>query len=274
MIRLPKLPKFSLKAEKLVPGLVLVVVAMAFVMGVMWEKINNLQGGTSVTTAAQPAAQQPAAQAQTTVTLAQVKEAFNQAAIKLGKADEKLVFLEVGDPSCPYCHVASGKGSEINKQMGDRFILKADGGSYVAPVIEMRKLVDSGRAAFAYIYTPGHGNGEMGMKAMYCASETGKFWQVHDLVMNNAGYNLLNNTVKNDKAQSQTLADFLKSAISPAEMKKCLDSGKYDAQLPKDVSLASSLGVTGTPGFFVNDKAFAGAYSWTDMQSAVDTALR
>lgn len=258
--------------EKLLPGLLIVVVLMAFAMGVMWQKINGLQGGagaTTTTTAAQPAVAQAAA-----VTTEQIKEAFEKTTIKFGKADSKLVFLEIGDPSCPYCHVAGGADPEINKQMGTQFTLKADGGTYVAPVTEMKKLVDSGKAAFAYIYYPGHGNGEMAMKAMYCAQDMGKFWPVHDLLMSNAGYELQNTTVLNDKTKSQVVADFLKSAANSSQMKSCLDSGKYDSVLTAEAALATNLGVTGTPGFFINTTRFAGAYSWTDMQPAADAALK
>jgi len=274
-----KLPDFSkFKVERvpdaMVLGLTLAVVVMAFVMGIMWNKIQTLQSGSGATPTTTTATAAPAAPTQTAVTMDQVKQAFNKATIKIGDANKKLILLEIGDPSCPYCHVAGGKNSELNKQMGAQFLLKADGGTYVAPVIEMRKLVDSGKAAFAYIYTPGHNNGEMAMKAMYCAQEKGKFWQAHDLLMTNDGYNLQNTTVKNDKAQSQVVADFLKSAVNPTDMKKCLDSGKYDSVLTSEVALASSLGVSGTPGFFVNSTLFAGAYNWTDMQSAADAALR
>lgn len=150
----------------------------------------------------------------------------------------------------------------------------ADGGTYIAPVPEMKKLVDSGKAAFAYIYYPGHGNGEMGAKALYCAAEKGKFWEVHDLLMTSKGYDLINNTVKNDKAKSGELAEFLKSAFDAASMKACLAGGKYDTRIQDDMKLASGLGVQGTPGFFVNSTPFSGAYSYKDMESAVTAALK
>ncbi len=150
----------------------------------------------------------------------------------------------------------------------------ADGGTYVAPVPEMKKLLDSGKASYAYIYSPGHGNGEMGTKAFYCAYDKNKFWEVHSKIMTNDGYNLLNNTVKNDKTKSQEIADFLKSVVDPVEMKKCLDSGKYDAQLQADTSLATSLGIQGTPGFLVNTTLYAGAYSYKDMETTVDSLLK
>ena len=253
-------------------ALMIIVVVGAFFMGSLWTKVKILEKGTPV--AAQPAAggtaQQPAAQA--TVTLAQVQNAFNKSIIKFGDSKKKVLFVEISDPSCPYCHIAGGKNSELNSQTG-QFKLVADGGTYIAPVPEMKKLVDSGKAAYALVYYPGHGSGEMGAKAFYCAFEKGKFWQVNDLLMTNEGYNLMNNTIKNDKTKSGDLAQFLAGAIDADFMKTCLDSGKYDAQLAKDQELAKGLNVAGTPGFFINATPFSGAYSFADMQASVDAAL-
>lgn len=263
--------------DKLVPVLLVLIVFLAFMVGFLWQKVEQLaKGGSSATPTTgntQPAAAQP-------VTLDKVKALFkNKDLITFGDANRKVLFVEVSDPSCPYCHAAAGLDPEINSQMGGTFQLTSQGGTYVAPIPEMKKLVDAGKASFVYIYYPGHGNGEMGTKALYCANEQGKFWQVHDLLMTNAGFNLLNNTVLNDKTKSGILADFLKSVFDPTQMKSCLDSGKYDSSLTKAETVAQSLGISGTPGFFVNTVSFPGAYSYVDktnspdMQTVVNSAL-
>lgn len=203
------------------------------------------------------------------VSLDLIKGLFKEGNIVFGDKNSKNLLVEVADPSCPYCHVAAGHNSELNNQVGDRFKLVADGGTYVAPVPEMKKLVDAGKAAFVWIYSPGHGNGEMGTKAMYCAYEKGKFWEVHDKLMTSAGYEILNNVVKNDKSKTAELITFLGSAVDSSFLKQCLDSGKYDSKLQADIAVATSLGVSGTPGFYINTTNFAGAYSWKDMVSAV-----
>jgi protein-disulfide isomerase len=212
--------------------------------------------------------------AQVTVSLKQIKDIFNQNVIKFGDANSKVLFVEASDPSCPYCNIAAGKNGELNTQAGANFTLVKDGGTYEAPVEEIRKLVDAGQASYAYIYRPGHGNGEMAMKALYCAFDAGKFWQVHDLLMSGEGYNLINNTVKNDKTKTDTLVEFLSTAMDASALKACMDSGKYDSRLQSDTALTDSLGVGGTPAFFVNDKLFAGAYSFKDIRPTVDAFLK
>lgn len=256
--------------EKLVPILVVLSIGLAFMVGVLWQKVSNLEkGGSTATTTG--TTQQAAAPS---VSLDTIKGVFSKDVIKFGDANRKVLFVEVVDPSCPYCHVAGGDDAPLASQIGTQFKYVSDGGKYQPPVPEMKKLVDSGQASMAFVYYPGHGNGEMGMKALYCANDEGKFWEANTLLMSDAGYSLMNDKVKNDKSQSQAVADFLKSAVDPVKMKSCLDGGKYDSRLASEQSLAQSLAIQGTPGFYINAQSFPGAYSWSDMKSAVDAALK
>ncbi len=260
--------------EKLVPILVVFAIGLSFLVGVLWQRVTSLEKGGKQVAAGTTDNTQAQAAPQETVDINTVKGIWDKDVVKFGDASRKVLFVEVADPSCPYCHVASGENGELASKMGSQFKYVSDGGTYEPPVTEMRKLVESGQAAFAYIYFPGHGSGEMAMKSMYCAAEKGKFWEVHDLLMTQAGYDLQNDTVKNDKAQSGKMADFLKGVIDADFIKGCLESGTYDQRLTGDQSLASSLSVQGTPGFFVNENRFNGAYSWADMKSVVEAALK
>lgn len=256
-------------AEKLFPFLVIVLIAMSFGLGSLWTKVKYLENGssslgTNTNTAAQQ--QQPVP---VNVDINDIKALFKKNLVKFGDEKKKNLLVEVADPSCPFCHAAAGKNPELSKQMGTQFILTADGGTYVAPVVEMKKLVDSGQAGYVYIYSNGHGNGEVATKALYCAYDQGRFWQAHDKLMSNDGYTIINNVVKNDKTKHREMADFLAGAVNTSELKSCLDSGKYDSRIAEEQQLAASLGVSGTPGFFVNESNFAGAYSWNDMKGAL-----
>ncbi|MDD5416340.1 MAG: thioredoxin domain-containing protein [Candidatus Daviesbacteria bacterium] len=261
---------FLTTPKAVIIGSIVISVAILIAGGII--KIGPKNAGTAANTPV-PTASPAARPQQPTVTLDAVKKAFSESQIKFGDTNKKLIILEISDPSCPYCSIATGKNPELNKEAGSRFTLVADGGTYVAPVSEIEKLVKNGSASFAWIYTPGHGNGEMGTKALYCAFEQGKFWEAHDLLMSSKGYDLLNNTVKNDKSKSADVANLLSSAVNSATLKSCLDSGKYDGRLQTDVGLAQGLGITGTPAFFLNATPFTGAYSYKDMESAVKTAL-
>ena len=70
-------------------------------------------------------------------------------------------------------------------------------------------------------------------------------------------------------ANADKMIDFVASAISSSSFKDCLKSDKYKARLAEETALAGQFGVQGTPGFFVNETRFGGAYNWNDMKSAV-----
>ncbi len=189
----------------------------------------------------------------------------------VGNKNAKLHFVEFSDPSCPYCHIAGGYNTQFNKT--GRFQTIENGGTYVAPLIEIKKLVDQNKASFTLVYTVGHGAGELGAQAWYCGFEKGKFWEVHDSLMTSEAYDLLNNEIKNDVANSAKLAEFLSPVIDKTFMTECLSSKKYASKLQSDMQYAQARFVQGTPGFFVNTVAFPGAYSFTDMKSTVDQYL-
>ncbi len=272
--------RFSLPLNKNYGSILYILLLVAaFFLGSLTTKVSYLEKGVKTTgpepTTTAEAQQQQGAQQAPKVELNAIKGIFNnKEVIKFGDANKKLLLVEVADPSCPFCQAAAGKNPELSKQMGAQFTLASDGGTYVSPVQEMKKLVESGQASFAFIYQNGHGNGEMAMKALFCANEQDKFWDAHDKLNTNEGYNLINNDVKNDKSASGKLSDFLSSVLDSATLKSCLDSGKYDSYLANNQKLAVSLGVNGTPGFFINATNFAGAYSWKDMQSVADAALK
>jgi protein-disulfide isomerase len=276
-----KASKVSGVFERFVPVLLVVTVALAFIVGLLWQKVSSLEknGGSTPTQQGAQATPPP------TASLDAIKDLFEKDVIKFGDAGRKVLFVEMADPSCPYCHVADGSNPELAQSVGDRFKYVSKGGSYLPPGPEMEKLVNSGQASYIYIFYPGHGSGEMAMKALYCANEKGKFWEVKDLLMSEKGWEIENGTkvdgtatkgpiVGNDKTKSAELADFLKSAIDPNFLKSCLDSGKYDSRLASDAQLATSLGIQGTPDFYVNADNFPGAYNYTDMKSVVDAALK
>lgn len=248
-----------------------IIIASSILIG-----LNNLATALkgSVTTTTTTANTGTTQAGTATVTKDSIAALINDSSnLKFGDSNKKVLIAEFSDPSCPYCHIASGKNPELNQQAGSQFLMVADGGTYVAPVPEFKKLIDSGEAAYVWLYTNGHGNGQLGSIAMYCANEQGKFWAVHDQLFSSAGYSMLNDVVKNDKSKSSELADFLASSVDKNFMKSCLESNKYDSKLAQDEQVAASFGVSGTPGFYVNETNFAGAYSFTEMQATINTAL-
>lgn len=263
--------------QKSFPIIIILVAIASFLAGAtLTKKLGSNPPSNATTTQNGPTAAPTAAtqQAQPTVSIDQVKALFDKGHVAFGDQGKKVLFVEISDPSCPYCHIAAGKNPTLNAQVGARFKLVSDGGTYLAPVLEMKKLVDQGKAGYVWIYYPGHGNGEMAAKALYCANDEKKFWQVHDKLMTAEGYDLINNQVKNDKTKVSLMTTFLQSAISSQQFKTCLSGTKYDLRLQQDTSAATDLRVEGTPMFIVNSTVFPGAYSYADMQPMVSNLLQ
>ncbi len=249
--------------SNLMPFLLIIV---SFFAGYLFFKVKSLErGGAQV----QGGAAQPTLRP---VSLDDIKKLYSQNYIKFGDANRKVLFVEITDPSCPFCHIAGGKNPQLSKDAG-KFQYVSDGGTYTPPLPEIRKLVEAGKASFLMIYGTGHGNGRLGTEALYCANEKGKFWEVHDRLLSNDGYVLLNEKVKNDKANIPLLVDFLSKETDQSALKDCLDSGKYTQTLVRDEQTDQLLNFHGTPQFYVNATPFNGAYDYKDMQSAVNSAL-
>lgn len=255
--------------------MVILLVVGAYFLGVYKTKTEFLEKGAANTVAAVGQPGQQAAQVAKPVEMEKVNALFaDESNMVFGKRDAKLKFVEFSDTSCPFCHVAAGKNPTLSVQMNPRFATADAGGSYVPPVLEIKKLVDEGKAALAWFYTPGHGNGELGTLALYCANEQGKFWEAHDLLMNKDGYSLVNDKVKNDRTKFGEMATFLKSAVDEKKLQSCLESKKYEARVASDPQIASGFGYGATPTFFINDKVVEGAASWTDsFKGIVDSLL-
>lgn len=242
-------------------AMVILLVVGAYFLGVYKTKTEMLEKGLGTGTAA-PAAQQQVAP--TTVDVEVLKEKFESGDyITYGDKDAKILITEVSDPSCPFCHIAAGLHPELNNT-SPQFTMVADGGSYVPPVPEIKKLVDEGKAAFMFLYSNGHGNGELSTQLLYCAHDQGKFWEVHDKLMTKAGYDLINDVVRNDATKVGELISLIGSAADGGKLTSCVESKKYAERPAEDMAFVSSLtGGSGTPTFFVNEKIVEGAQSFS-----------
>ncbi|GEM_PF-486431 len=64
-----------------------------------------------------------------------------------------------------------------------------------------------------------------------------------------------------------------KLGMNQNQFKQCLTSGKYKDKVNKDTALGSSLGVRGTPGFFINGVFLGGAYPFEQFKEIIDKQL-
>lgn len=188
--------------------------------------------------------------------------------IVLGNPNSKNTIVEISDPSCPFCHFASGFNTDLIKQSGrNEFLPTEAGGTYNAPGRRIEELAQRGDIAYVYSYGNGHGNGRLAAEALYCAHERGGFWAVHNKLMSGSGYTLINDTVQNDRTKSAILAKFLTNEIDEKFMTDCLSSSKYESRINRDIAENSQLSFQGTPHFVVNGNIIRGAADFSNMKS-------
>jgi protein-disulfide isomerase len=245
--------------------MVIALVVGAYFIGVYKTKTEFLEKGTPNTVPQVGQGNQQAAQP-SSIDLEQIKAKFDGKHITFGKSNADTIITEVSDPSCPFCHIAGGLHPELNNGSA-QFKMVKDGGTYVPPVEEIKKLVNEGKASFLFLYSNGHGSGEVGTQAFYCAYEQGKFWEAHDKIMTKAGYDLMNNVVKNDLTKSSEFVKLVAGVLDGKKLQSCLDSKKYAGQPAEDQAFVQSLGFGATPTFFVNDKIVEGAQPWSAFES-------
>ncbi len=76
-------------------------------------------------------------------------------------------------------------------------------------------------------------------EAVSCAGEQRKFWEMHDRLFTNQ------QTLESWTAHAEAVG------IDVAKFEECLNSGRHDAEIRKDMAEGQKAGVTGTPTFFL-----------------------
>jgi protein-disulfide isomerase len=101
-------------------------------------------------------------------------------------------------------------------------------------------------------------------QAANCAGEQGAYWRFHDSLLT-GGLDL------GREAYSQ-YADLL--GIDPQALLDCVDSQRYADEVNADARYAASLGVSGTPTFFINGIPLVGAQPLSQFTQVIDGELR
>jgi len=181
-----------------------------------------------------------------------------------GNPNATVEITEFFDFQCPYCSAAEGK----NKQVQD--YLAAKYGSY-QPAVELL-LEKYGNGSNSKIKLSYHDFPFIGQEsfqaslAARCAGEQGKYLEYHDYLMSHQqGENQGAFGDANLAALAQSLG------LDTAQWGGCFSSGKYLQDINADIQLGRTLGVTGTPAFFVNRAPVDASFS--AMDSAVSAKL-
>jgi protein-disulfide isomerase len=157
-----------------------------------------------------------------------------------GDAGAPIALIEYADYECPYCQ-------------------------QIKPVVDRITKEYQGKIAFAFkdVPLPMHANAQKAAEAAHCAGVQGKFWEYHDRLFEVKQY-----AVDALKQHAQAL-----SLDQPA-FDRCLDSGTQAQRVKAHVSEAQSIGLPGTPGFFINGRFLYGAVDYQTLRQAIDEELK
>ena len=160
-----------------------------------------------------------------------------------GKPDAPVTIIEFSDFQCPFCA---------------KFYQEA------YPQI-IKEYVDTGKVKLVYRDYPlgFHPNAQKAAEASECAHEQNKFWEMHDKLFENQ--------------ESLSEVNYKKWAtelgMDSNKFNDCLDTGKYEEEVQKDLQAGSDAGVSGTPGFFVNHQIISGAVPFAVFKEVIDAEL-
>jgi Na+/H+ antiporter NhaA len=156
-----------------------------------------------------------------------------------GPEDAPVTLVEYGDFECPYCGQAEPIIRELLAGHGDvRYVWRH------LPLTDV------------------HPHAELAAEAAEAAGAQGKFWEMHDRLLENQG--------------ALRARDLLKYAedvgLDVDRFRDDLRRHTYAGRVARDVESAELSGVSGTPTFFVNGRRHYGAYDVDSLASAVKAA--
>jgi protein-disulfide isomerase len=105
-----------------------------------------------------------------------------------------------------------------------------------------------------------HPQAQRAAEAARCFAEQGDYFKYHDKIFESQ--HLL--------ADEIYVIWAIELGANPNLFNDCLDSGKYTADVQADLAYGSSLGVTGTPAFFVNGKLISGAQPYSVFEQIIE----
>jgi len=157
-----------------------------------------------------------------------------------GARDAEVTVVEFADYECPYCIQVNPHIQELKKEYGDKIAI-----------------------VFKDMPLPMHHKAQKAAEAARCAGEQGKFWEYHDVLFYSGG----TLTVPQLKEHARVLK------LNGEQFDQCLDNGEMAAAVKKDFEEGKSMGLTGTPSFFVNGHFFSGAVDYGLLKQMVEQQL-
>ena len=157
-----------------------------------------------------------------------------------GNPKAPVMIVEFSDYQCPYCRQVEPVLKELLAKYGDKV-------SLAYRDLPLRQI---------------HPQAQIAAEASRCAEEQGKFWEYHDQLF------------ASSKLDHDSLLDFARTLkLDDKQFDSCLTAEKYKTEIDQDLREGMQAGITGTPGFFINEVAFSGAQPQEAFAKIIDEEL-
>lgn len=154
----------------------------------------------------------------------------------LGPADAEITLLEYGSYACPRCHAVHAIVEELRSRFGDRM-------RYVFRHLPIENSRTAVRAA---------------QLAEYAAQSTGRFWEVHEALME-----------RGPVFAPGELEDIARAAGMPEMPGDDPAHAAAKARVREDTDSAAANGVRVTPTFFINGRRYRGTWDESSLADAM-----
>lgn len=188
-----------------------------------------------------------------------------EGAIVYGNENAPVTIYEFSDYECPFCAAAEG-----NEEMVA--VMKQRDPNYVAAMPDVFKnYIDTGKVKLVF-YNMAleslHPKVRVSHEATLCANEQGKWIEFHDKLFADR------TTWTEESDRTAAMKAYAKDlGLDQAAFDECLDSNKYSAQIDAELAYGASLGVSGTPAFFVGKNFISGAQGYDVFESLIEAEL-
>lgn len=248
--------------------LVGLLIVAAFFIGSLYTRVKTMEKGQTV-------GQQTAAPTSIPIPTLKPLTVSNDDP-SLGPKDAKVTAVIFADYQCPYCGAFSGLNQEVIQYMQETS--KSRGSEIWEPTEQnlIKDYVKTGKVRLVFKDYPfldarsETKESHWAATAAWCAGDQGKFWEYHDyLFSHQKGEN--EGTFSKDNLKKFAAALGLKTA----DFNTCLDSGKYEKKVADATIFSQSVGVDGTPAFFVNGKVIpGGTVSYSQVKAVIEAELK
>lgn len=211
-------------------------VLLGVIIGFVGSKLPFLNGSAQQASVLKPAANAPSAPSapKATVLTADQIAALPDDDPVFGDANAPVTIVEFSDFQCGYCA---------------RFMKNT------LPLIE-ENYIKTGKAKFVYRDFPLdiHPQAMPAAEAAECADEQGKFREMHDILFTEQSQ------WSGNPDAEKLMKDYAKKiGLDAKKFADCVSKETYASEIRKDLVDGATVGINGTPGFFINGKELSGA---------------